>query len=72
MSEAEVKTHETFTLPSSVVTKIDVSRLVSEMERVDNDMTAMTVRSKAGAAQQPQPAPGKAKGKNTRKPPNAT
>jgi len=55
MSEAAVKTHEDFILPVSVVTKIDVSRLVSEVERVDNDMTATAVRAKAGAQEQPQP-----------------
>lgn len=55
MSEVEVKTHENFILPANVVTKIDVSRLVSEVERVDNDMTAAAVRAKGNATEQTQP-----------------
>ena len=55
MSEPQVKTHENFILPINVVTKIDVSRLVSEVERVDNDMTAAAVRAKSGAQQPTQP-----------------
>lgn len=41
-----VKTHADFSLPPSIVTKIDVSRLVSELESVDNQLTAMAVRAK--------------------------
>jgi len=55
MSDVEVKTHENFILPANVVTKIDVSRLVTEVERVDNDMTAAAVRTKTGASEQTQP-----------------
>ena len=55
MSEAAAKTHENFILPMNVVTKIDVSRLVSEVERVDNEMTASAVRNKTGSGVQPQP-----------------
>ena len=55
MSEAKIKTHENFVLPINVVTKIDVSRLVSEVERVDNEMTAATVRAKTGSNAQVQP-----------------
>jgi hypothetical protein len=55
MNETEVKTHENFVLPPSVVTKIDVSRLVSEAERVDNEMTASAVRAKSGSGEQTQP-----------------
>ncbi|MDB5162439.1 MAG: hypothetical protein JWO54_246 [Candidatus Saccharibacteria bacterium] len=55
MTETEIKTHENFTLPASLVTKIDVSRLVSEVERVDNEMTASAVRAKAGSGEQTQP-----------------
>ena len=55
MTQAAVKTHENFVLPSNVVTKIDMSRLVSEAERVDNDMTATAVRAKTGSQEQTQP-----------------
>lgn len=47
--------HEALILPTTVVTKIDVSRLAKEMERVDSEMTAATVRKKVGAQQQSQP-----------------
>jgi hypothetical protein len=50
MSETPAKTHADFILPPSVVSKIDVSRLVSELERVDNDLTAASVRAKTGEA----------------------
>lgn len=55
MSKNEVKTHDNFILPINVVTKIDISRLVSEVERVDNAMTAAAVRAKKGAEQQTLP-----------------
>lgn len=43
------KTYVDFVLPSNVVTKIEISRLVKEVERVDNEMTAATVRKKTGS-----------------------
>jgi len=55
MSDTEVKTHENFILPANVVTKVDVSRLVSEVERVDNIMTASGVRTKIGSEELPIP-----------------
>jgi hypothetical protein len=55
MTETVSKTAEQYVLPSSVVTKIDVSRLLNEVERVDNDMTAAAVRSKNSQAGQAQP-----------------
>jgi hypothetical protein len=55
MTEAKLKTHETFTLPPSVVSRIDVSRLVSEVERVDGELTAAAVRSKVSEGEQPIP-----------------
>jgi len=55
MSNTEIKTHETFILPANVVTKVDVSRLVSEVERVDNIMTASAVRTKIGSEELPVP-----------------
>lgn len=50
MSKAELKTYEDFTLPSSVISRVDVSRLVAEAERVDNALTAAAVRKKVGDA----------------------
>ena len=55
MSESSVKTYTDFVLPSKVVTKVDVSRLVSEAERIDNEMTTADVRQKAGSEVQPKP-----------------
>jgi len=52
MTEIVSKTHDTFILPSSLVTRVDVSRLVSEVERVDNDLNAAMVRAKTGAPAQ--------------------
>lgn len=49
MSESDVKDYTTFTLPSTIVSKVDLARLVREFEKVDNELTAKTVREKAGA-----------------------
>lgn len=49
MSKAEVKDYTEFSLPSTIVSKVDVARLVREFEGVDNALTAKTVRKKAGA-----------------------
>jgi len=56
MSNAEVKDYTEFTLPSTIISKVDVSRLVREFEAVDNAMTAKTVRQKAGASGDEAPA----------------
>lgn len=45
MTDAAKKSHADFVLPPSVVSRVDVSRLVSELERVDNEMTAARVRA---------------------------
>lgn len=55
MNETVSKTYADFVLPPSVVSKIDVSRLVSEVERVDNELTEATVRAKTGSPEQIQP-----------------
>ncbi len=55
MTEAAIKTYQDFVLPPNVVTKIDVSRLVTEFEFVDNEMTTAAVRTKTGADEQKQP-----------------
>lgn len=44
MSKTQDTKHDSFTLPASIVSKVDVSRLVDEVERVNNDMTAAGVR----------------------------
>lgn len=54
MNESAVTTPAAFTLPPTVVSKVDVSRLVRELERIDNELTTITVRAKAGVQQQPQ------------------
>lgn len=41
-------THSDFIMPPSTVSKIDVARLVHEVEWIDNELTTKSVRSKAG------------------------
>lgn len=36
---SEVSTTTEFVMPPSIVTRLDVSRLIAEMERIDNDLT---------------------------------
>lgn len=55
MSDAAVKTYADYVLPPSVVSRVDVSRLVSEAERVDGIMTTNSVREKTGAESQAKP-----------------
>lgn len=55
MSEGAVKAYTDFLLPPSVVSKIDVSHLASELERVDNDATAAEARAKTGVSQRVEP-----------------
>lgn len=43
-------THATFVLPPSVVTKADLSRIVTELEWVDNELTAYSIRTQSGMA----------------------
>ena len=52
VAEAPTRTYVDFQLPPNVVSKIDVSRLVSEFERIDNEMTTAAVRAKTGTNQQ--------------------
>ena len=51
MSDTKRKTYADFVLPSMIVTKADLSRLVSELESVDNELTAAAVRAKSGLKQ---------------------
>ncbi len=55
MNETEVKTAADFVLPPSVVNKLDVARLVSEAEQIDNDMTTAAVRAKTGVEENTTP-----------------
>lgn len=52
MTETKLKDHTSFVLPASVVSRVDVSRLVSEVERLDGELTAAAVRNKIGDAQE--------------------
>lgn len=45
MNETEVKAPAEFILPSTVVTRADVSRLVSELERVDDELIEANIRA---------------------------
>jgi len=56
MSDVAVKTYADFVLPSSVITKIDVSHLVTELEKVDGDLTSQTVRAETTGVAVVQPA----------------
>lgn len=50
MNETKPLTYADFTLPPNVVSKIDISRLVSEAEKVDNELTAAAVHAKINSA----------------------
>lgn len=55
MNEPIVKTYADLVLPPTIVSKIDVSRLVSEVERLDIELTSSAVRAKAGSPAQAAP-----------------
>lgn len=55
MTELATKTHTDFILPPSVVQRADVSRLTTELERIDNELTTSAVRLKSGGTQQAPP-----------------
>ncbi len=44
-----------FVLPIAIITKVDVSRLVTEVEKVDNELTTAAVRAKKGSRKHAQP-----------------
>lgn len=44
-----------FTLPPSVVTKLDILNLVAELERIDNEMTSASIRANHGGTVGNQP-----------------
>ena len=47
--ETKTKTYADFVLPASVVSKVDLSRLIREIEWVDGELTSASVRTKTGA-----------------------
>ena len=55
MSEA-IQSYTEFVLPTNIVSKTDVSRLVKEFERIDNALTTAAVRQKAGGGETERPA----------------
>lgn len=56
MSKPDIKDYNDFILPASVVSKIDVGRLVREFEGLDNALTEKGVRKKAKASEKQMPA----------------
>lgn len=51
MSETEQKTHNNFVLPPTIVTRVDVSRLMTDFERVDEEMISARIRGQEANAQ---------------------
>jgi hypothetical protein len=47
--ETHTKNYTEFLLPPSIVTKVDVSRLFNEIERVDNELIQLEAKEKVGA-----------------------
>lgn len=54
MTDVAPKAYADLTLPPSVVTRIDVSHLVNELEKVDNDLTTAAVRAEKGGPAVPE------------------
>lgn len=44
-----------FVIPPTVVTKVDIARLLSEAETLDNDLTTAAIRTRTGASASPPP-----------------
>ena len=53
--EPKTKTYADFVLPPSVITRVDIAHIVSELEWIDGEMTAAAVRAKVGTTQQAAP-----------------
>ena len=47
MSQSDIKKYDEFTLPPTVVSRLDVSRLVGELEKIDNELTSDAIRHKS-------------------------
>lgn len=50
---AVVPQHTDFILPAAVVSRVDLSRLVTELEWVDNEMTSLAIRNKTATVPMP-------------------
>lgn len=55
MTDTATMNYTQFILPPSVVTKLDLSRMVREVEQVDSELTTASARKKAGAPEPPMP-----------------
>lgn len=53
MSELEAAPYTRFIIPPSVVSRVDLSHLLSELEAVDNELTELFARAKVGVREQP-------------------
>ncbi len=51
MNEPAVKPYATYILPSAVVSRLDMARLVREVEAIDNALTEHAVRTKVGQSE---------------------
>lgn len=49
MNPGDIKDVADFILPASIISKVDLSHLVSEIERVDGSLTTAAVRAKVGS-----------------------
>jgi len=49
MSKLDVKPYTEFVLPTNVITRVDISKLVADAERLDSELTSKAVRKKVGA-----------------------
>ena len=56
MNESAVKTYIDYVLPLSIITKVELSRMVTDLERVNNELTSANVRAHVPGVD-PQPAP---------------
>lgn len=55
MTESPAKTYLDLALPANIVSIVDLSRLVSEVERVDSEIAALMIRANAGSAERTMP-----------------
>ncbi len=55
MTETVAKQYSDFVLPPSVVSRVDISRLVTEIEQIDSVLTAMQVRAGVGIVAEQNP-----------------
>lgn len=55
MTQIKISSYSDFVLPSNVATRADITRLVTELERVDNELTSISVRAGVGMTDQKVP-----------------